>query len=416
VAYQNEALAQDPDFALAYAGLADAYLAGYYYQSHPLSDVAPLVEKAVANALSRDPNLAEAYAARGVLRTEQTRLDEAIADLRKASLLKPNYAEALIRLGGALEYRGAPREALAAYDEALTLDPLHFVLHQRRCLALQNVARFTLAREACRRAIELAPDNPNGYWTAALESFAEGDFSHAIGQYRQALSKAAWRTDLQSQLAWLERDAGLDDQARRDADASITQAGDHLSLALDRAYIVAASGDSVQLKGILRNLDFKQSSDVQPLLDAAMLELVVHDVPTARAFASRAGTPGDDELDGVWQTRWGRSGSLTLALSALAAGDKATANRNLARLEGWLDYLERNGQVWAGLHYLRAEAHALRGRTAQAFQELDRSVKLGWRRTWWMRVDPALDSLRGDAHFEALVQKIAADNARERLN
>ncbi len=418
VAYQNEALAQDPDFALAYAGLADAYMAGYYYQARPLAEVAPLVEKAVANALVRDPNLAEAYAARGVLRTEQMRLDEAVADLRRASVLKPNYAEALIRLGGALEYRGTPREALTAYDQALDLDPLHFVLHERRCLVLQNLGRYPLAKQACARAIELQPDNPNGYWTAALESFAAGDEAEAIRGYREALARAKWRTDLQSQLAWLERDVGLDEQGRNDADASIAQGGDHVSLAIDRAFIVAASGDAEQVRGVLRNLDLGASTDLQPLLDSALLELVAKDVPAAQALAARAQASAkaasDAEINGVWQTRWGRSGELTLALCALAAGDRATADRDLARVEGWLDYLQRNGHVWAGLHYLRAETDALRGRPTEAVRELDESVKLGWRRAWWMSIDPALEPLRNDARFKTLLTRIAAANESTR--
>src|SRR6185312_3100129 len=207
-----------------YAGLADAYMAGYYYQARALADTAPLVEEAVAQALHRDPNLAEAYAARGVLRTEQNRLDEAIADLHKASILKPNYSEALIRLGAAYEYRGRPRDALAVDDQALELDPLQFVLQQRRCLVLQNLARFQEADKACTRTLELQPDNPNGYWTLALERLARGDVPGAISGYRAALQRAPWRSDLQSQLGWLELDVGLEPRGLADMEAAWTRA------------------------------------------------------------------------------------------------------------------------------------------------------------------------------------------------
>ena len=418
IGYERAALEQDRDFALAYAGLADAYMGVYYYQARSLTDTAPLVEQAVAEALRRDPNLAEAYAARGVLRSEQSRLDEAIADLRKASILKPNYADALIRLGAAYEYRGEPRESLDAYDQALEIDPLNFVLHQRRCLVLQNLARFGEADRACARAIELMPDHPNGYWTTALDALAEGDLPRALSGYRQALAHAPWRTDLQSQLAWLELDLGLEQQALKDLEAArLRGTGDRVSLAIERAFVIARTAKPSAVADALRGIDLGAISYPQQLADAALLQLLANDPAAAQSSATRAERLMPVEhgamVDDVWQTRWGRSALLAFTLCARARGDTAAAERYLAQLSGWLDYLERNGHVWAGLHYLRADVHALRGRSDDALRELGTATRLGWRRAWWMRVDPALESVRADTRFAALLAHIASANASD---
>jgi hypothetical protein len=92
------------------------------------------------------------------------------------------------------------------------------------------------------------------------------------------------------------------------------------------------------------------------------------------------------------------------------------AERRLAQLSGWLDYVERNGQVWAGLHYLRAEVHALRGHSDEALRELGTATRLGWRRAWWMRVDPALEPVRRDTRFAGLLERIASANASDRAH
>jgi TolB-like protein/DNA-binding winged helix-turn-helix (wHTH) protein/Flp pilus assembly protein TadD len=412
VAYQREAIAQDPRFALAYAGLADAYMAGFYYMNRSLEDTAALVEPQVAKAIALDPSLGAGYQARAVLRTEQSRLDEAIADLERAIELEPNDTEALVRLGGAHEYRAEPREAIKAYDQAAQLDPLHLVLIVRRCLALQNLGRYADAESACQRGIELGPSVPNAYWAHGLNALAQGDLRGAIAGYKAALERAPARTDLLSQLGWLWLDAGDPAQASRAFDASVThQSGSHTHVELERARLVVATGAPADLGTYLRGVDLTGTPEQIDLIDAALLTLLAGDIHTAAALVERAHVSQDGPSalsEGVWETRWGRSQFMTLALVSRANGDDAAAERYLKALEQWLDRVENQGHVWHGADYLRASIAAMRGQNTQALRSLERAIERGWRRPWWMRVDPALRGLRGEPHFVQLLQRTEA--------
>jgi TolB-like protein/DNA-binding winged helix-turn-helix (wHTH) protein/Tfp pilus assembly protein PilF len=415
VGYHQGALSHDPRFALAYAGLADAYMAGYYYQNRPLDQTAKLVEPAAARALELDPALAEAYAARAVLRSEQWRLDEAVADLDKAILLKPNYADALVRLGAAREYRAEPRLAMEAYERAQDLDPLHFILHTRRCLTLQSLGRHGDATRACQRAIELQPTLPNAYWALGLNALEQGDLTNAIAGYRRALEKAPWRTDLLSQLGWLLLDARRPAEARVAFDTSLAQKNaDTVGLSLERARLYVAADAPAELAAYLATIALEGSSDPELLLDAALLELLANEVPRALALAKRAQQLVADHpqlFTGIWQARWGRSAALALALCAHASGDTRTEQMYLEDLSEWLDRVIEQGSVWHGVHYLRGGVLASRGKSADALSELEAAVAGGWRRGWWMRADPALASLREHPRFQALLARIDSFDA-----
>jgi TolB-like protein/DNA-binding winged helix-turn-helix (wHTH) protein/tetratricopeptide (TPR) repeat protein len=410
VRYHEGALMHDSRFALAYAGLADAYMAGFYYQNRSLDQTAALVEPAAARALELDPSLAEAYAARAVLRSEQWRLDEAVADLDKAILLKPNYADALVRLGAAREYRAEPRLAMAAYERAQDLDPLHFILHTRRCLTLQSLGRHSDAAQACQRAIDLQPNLPNAHWGLALNALEQGDLTTAIAGYRRALEKAPWRTDLLSQLGWLLLDAGKPEEARAAFDSSLTQKNaDRITLSLERARLHVAANDTAELAAFVDTIALDSTSDPEQLLDGALLELLANDKPHALALAQRAEklAAGNPQIfTGIWQARWGRSAALTLALCANARGDKVAEQKYLNDLAAWLDRVIEQGSVWHGVHYLRGSVLARRGQTAEALTELEAAVAAGWRRGWWMRADPALASLREQPRFNALLARL----------
>ncbi|MGH8309648.1 MAG: adenylate/guanylate cyclase domain-containing protein, partial [Steroidobacteraceae bacterium] len=104
--YYRAAINRDPQFALAYAGLADAHMAGYYYMNRPIEDVEAQMLPLIERAIDLDPRLAEAYASRGTLHSEQWRLKSAQKDLMRAVALSPNSADGYVRLGAALEYDG----------------------------------------------------------------------------------------------------------------------------------------------------------------------------------------------------------------------------------------------------------------------------------------------------------------------
>ena len=368
----------------------------------------------MTKGLAINPDLPELYAARAVLRTEQWRLDAAEQDLRRAIELNPNLADAHVRLGAAYEYDGRPRDALDAYTRASALDPLHYVLHVRRCLTLQNLGRDVDAGAACDSAVKLQPDLPNAYWARGLLALSKGDMQQAVAGYREALERAPSRVDLLEQLGSVYLDIGLLEEATQTLDRAAAIVGampNPAALARGRKFI--AADDLNGLRGLLDDHALHTAASSDLLLQLALLELTAGRDEAAQQYAQRAAKAANyayPRLMEVWDTRWGQSGVMTLALLARAAGDEAAAAQHLAKLAAYLDKLERNGHVWFGLHYLRAEIFAQQGRTEKALVELERAAALGWRGAWWARHDPALAPLRTAQRFAAVIDTVDRSN------
>ncbi|MGD8482228.1 MAG: adenylyl cyclase, partial [Gammaproteobacteria bacterium] len=115
----------DPEFAPAWAGVANAYslLGNYEYRAE--TEVLPLASDAVDKALLLNPDLAEGWAAKGLLlMQERSAAEESIPVLEKAVDLNPGNAETLMWLGSQLSSANRFEEAWAAYQQAYEVDPL----------------------------------------------------------------------------------------------------------------------------------------------------------------------------------------------------------------------------------------------------------------------------------------------------
>jgi serine/threonine-protein kinase len=416
IEYHRRALEADPGFALAHAGLADAYMARYYYENRTLEETAALVQPEVDAALRLDPELAEAYAAWAVLLTEQWRMGEAIEALERALSINPNYGEAWLRLGAAQEYAGEPRKALEAYDQVALLDPLHTVMHVRRCLALQNLGRHAEAETACQRAYELQPDIPNALWARGLNAFAQGDLADAVRHHEEALDRAPNRRDIRGELALLYLDLGMPAESAAQA-RLLEERTSATAVALLEVRHRLATGDRAAALRALRALPPEEAS-ARERADAALSALAAGDAALAARLAAvprQASQPVEEMLQpGLYRTRWGACELCALALVERAHGNEAEAARLESLAAAFLDRVEAGGHAWHALHYLRAALRAQRGDIGGALESLERAVAMGWRRAWWMSLDPALAPLRGEERFRRLLATIEAANAQAR--
>lgn len=119
------ALAIQPDYAMAHAGLADAHALLPFYGAEPASPSFARARAAAEQALALDSSLAEPHATLGLVRRAQD-LDWSGAEqsFRRAIELRPNYATAYQWLGQILSLQGRTEEAAAALATAMDLDPL----------------------------------------------------------------------------------------------------------------------------------------------------------------------------------------------------------------------------------------------------------------------------------------------------
>jgi adenylate cyclase len=122
----QKAIALDPSFADAYAGIARVALNVWRWS---INSVLPgpvardIAYQAASEALKLDPGNAHAYSVLAYLQVADREYDEALESIEKAVSLHPNDAEVYTNLAGVLVYAGLPVEALSAMDTAFRLEP-----------------------------------------------------------------------------------------------------------------------------------------------------------------------------------------------------------------------------------------------------------------------------------------------------
>jgi eukaryotic-like serine/threonine-protein kinase len=184
--FYQQAVALDPGFAVAYAGIADADLR--MYRATKDSDWAQKAVSAAEQAHRLNENSPEVYFALGSAYTATGKTTEAVAMLKKASELAPNSDEGYRRLGDAFRASGNKEEALAAYNRAIQLNPYYWFNYNAMGSAYLKFNDSQKALEAFQRVTELEPDNAAGYENLSVVYFGMGQFDKCIPVLQKALA------------------------------------------------------------------------------------------------------------------------------------------------------------------------------------------------------------------------------------
>jgi eukaryotic-like serine/threonine-protein kinase len=184
--YYRQAIEIDPNYALAWAGLADAY---YGLSSIVLlpSEAIPQARAAAARALLIDDGLAEAHAALGVIK-EQYDWDPKAAEqeYKRALELNPNYAIAHERYGVHLFAKAQFEAALVELKKAQELDPLSMVIAATAVWPLPHLGRDDQAIAQLEKAVELFPNAPDLVaWLHEVRGHAylrRGNYDEAVNE------------------------------------------------------------------------------------------------------------------------------------------------------------------------------------------------------------------------------------------
>jgi TolB-like protein/DNA-binding winged helix-turn-helix (wHTH) protein len=403
----QQALALDKNFALAYTGLASAYINQSYLNGLSIKDVADKAEPLLATAVRLDANLPDIYTARGALRSDQGRNDEALRDLRHAIDLNPNDSDALTEMGYLFIYNARPRDALASYSAAATLDPRNFNLQARRCIAFTDMARFDEADLACAHARALAPGSSWALVASSWLDWARGHIDDALKWNAQALKVSPNEFTLYKDRSNLLLSLGLPASARATLERSRQAAPSDEAVAVRLALISYYEGGAPALREQLAATHFEDSTRADTLLLAARLQLLLHDAPAARRLLDQALAATDlgrDTLDNAWIEREGESNELALAITELWMDDRPAALRRLDALATRVQGLMQAGVERYGAYKLRAEVLALRADADGAMLALRHAADLGWREAMQAEHDPAFESLRARGDYRALIE------------
>jgi eukaryotic-like serine/threonine-protein kinase len=188
----EQAIARDPGYAPAWAGLAGNYglLSAIGYDVLPARQAVPKAKAAALRALELDDALAEAHAALGqILKDHEWDFAAAEKSYRKAIALDPGYATAHHWYSNFLSAVGRLDEAQREAEQALALDPLSLVINQLVARPHYFARRYDAAVEASRRTLSMDP-------TFALAHVQLGMTYLAMGRPGAALDELVRFTEL----------------------------------------------------------------------------------------------------------------------------------------------------------------------------------------------------------------------------
>lgn len=405
--YLERAIQTDPEFAPAYASLAQAHLSEYFYSGLELEAARDRMLPLIARALELNPSLPEALGARGLLYSEMLDFSRAESDLTRAIEVNPNYAYAHLWLGMTMFYQARPREALVHFERANDLDPLFFQHPNWIASALTALGRHEESLAFSRKAQELGKFHPNTYWPLAITELERGRPDLAEQAWAAALERAPGFTDLAVEMGLTQLDQGKVDAAQASFALARERMPDDTTARLSRAWGLIARGDRAALRALLDSMGKETMNDAWLSADLGLLQAFAERPTLAIAQYERAlAQPIGPTVvyRGFYASRWRRMHAVTLAAAYRDAGDSARAAVLADQALKDIEKLQAAGVAWHGVEYLRASVLALQGRRAQSLSALQQAVNQGWRRTWWARHDPAFAQLRTDGGFVAILK------------
>ncbi len=178
---------RDPNYALAYAGLADCYILLNQYAGTPLSETVPQAKAYAERAIAIGDQLAEPHTSLGVIYEQSWQWAEAEREFKRAIELNPNYATAFHWYSTFRRNTGRTNEAGPLIMRAHEIDPLSSVIYSEVAVIYLIQNNHQAAIETCLKVIELDPTFSNAYLYLALAYLKQGRNTEAISNLEKAV-------------------------------------------------------------------------------------------------------------------------------------------------------------------------------------------------------------------------------------
>ena len=273
IEFYEQAIARDPNYALAYAGLANAYvLLPFYTGGARRNDSLARAKEAALKALQLDPNVAEAHVALGKLNFFHMDLAGSMREYQRALELNPNYATAHQWFGNdSLVSYGRFDEAIAEGKRAVELDPLSPVINADLGVTFYLARRYDDAIQQLRKTLAIDPTFFYAHYNLGVALQLKGNLSAAISEYEKAwqLSGDSLVMALLGAAKGLAGDKSAAEQALKNLQTAQIQEADEYSRAL---LFLSLNNKEEALRSIERAVADRDGSSltwikVDPLLD-----------------------------------------------------------------------------------------------------------------------------------------------------
>lgn len=191
--YFDHAIADDPSYALAYAGLADAYTTESDWLLSPRNAL-PKADAAARRAIAFDDHLAEAHAALAHALLHEWRLSEANAEFHRALLLNPSNTSTFFTYAEYLASTGQGDQAIAEMNKALTIDPLSPEVNSFLAWDFYMKRDFDNCLTSSEKAMQMFPNFWVPHVTAGMCHAMKAQYPTAIEDFQKARSVNPYAT------------------------------------------------------------------------------------------------------------------------------------------------------------------------------------------------------------------------------
>jgi tetratricopeptide (TPR) repeat protein len=398
----EQAIAADPDYALAHAGLADANLlvSAQHYGNVPLAQAIARALPATRRALELEPGLAEAHASHGMVLLHQGELARAEQAFRHALELNPGYTLAHIWLGLAMTALGRYREAADSNLAAFRLDPLSPIVNSNVGFDALRFGDTGAARARFRTAMEVDPDFLVPYAGMARLESALGNPREALRWIDAVIARAPTRAYYLAARGLLLLQLGQPAAATLSIESGRSMGG---AAVYDSDLVVAiriARDDREALARIAADDPSGSYTDWQ----RAQVQIVLGQLDVARALYDAHAPDAATEINTILRADWFwrlphtvNHAHLTLLV------DAARGRKLLERFIAETEQVRAGGLLNPSVLYLAATAHGLLGRREQALASLEEAIRLGWRHSWWAEIDWNARALAAEPRWQELL-------------
>ncbi len=290
--YFQQAIDRDPNYALAYAGLADCYFVTFFNNfTISQAESAAKSRAAATKALDLDPSFAETHVSMGqVLEIFDWDFAGAEREFRRALAINPGYATGLQWYAELLEDMARYDEALAMIRRAQEADPFSLIINAVHGQILSRSGRTKEAVAQFQKTLDLERNFPLGHFLFGLALVRDGKNEEAVKEFEQAVQSSPESPVYRSMLAYACAQTGRIEEARKILGDVIQEAKSDRASWQDVAGIYAALGEKDHAFAALEMAFQRRDSRLTMLLDHEALVSLRSD-PRFSDLVRRVGLP-----------------------------------------------------------------------------------------------------------------------------
>ena len=411
----EQAITYDPDYAAAYAGLAESVLLlENNHQALPQAEAFELARTNLEKALELDPDLADAYAVKGLLESkvwQQTRIGrgniEAEAAFRRAIELNPNHASAYMWFASLRDGEERDDEAIELFQRSMELDPLGRIPYTNLPTLYAQRGKNDEAIRLWLEAMQIHPEWPTPRQFLAQHMAGLGRFDEAMAWIERSVELGGDQTPEMFNVRLFVAFGDMDRAAEL---VKTLPEGHPFAKYVDGVLLLLDADFRGALDFFSAMLDEAEASDVEqfPAGAAAQIAILMGDLERAREFVfiDEPILREDAELQ---IDKFTIPSVVQLAYISQREGDRAYAQKLLLAALPVVRQQPRVG--WFGQGIQEVRILALLGRKEDALSLLRELIDDGFREAvlsdlWSLADDPFLVILRDDQRFEVMLDEV----------